>query len=210
MPRASHTNHGFTLAETLIVITILVILGTLALINVNPLTQFLKGYDTVRKADLAKIKTAFEAYYTDHDCYPSSSILSQCGSDALAPYLASIPCDPTGIPYTTRPIDGESLACPQKYAIISNLANKFDPRGDLIPYCSDTIAINSTEIKEADIVKICNPNKNIADTYYGCINKVCVIVAQNGDVPPSYCRASFTDSNCKNQCNNPSRACTPP
>ena len=48
---------GFTLTELLVVISILTILGLLALININPSLSFSSGYDTVRKADLAKIKS---------------------------------------------------------------------------------------------------------------------------------------------------------
>ena len=42
--------------RALVVISILTILGLLALININPHSVF-TGYDTVRKADLAKIKS---------------------------------------------------------------------------------------------------------------------------------------------------------
>ena len=64
---------GFTLAELLIAIAILMLLLLVALINWK--NQINKGFDARRKADLFQIKTAFESYYTDHDCYPTKNIL---------------------------------------------------------------------------------------------------------------------------------------
>jgi len=55
--------------------------------------QLNKGRDARRKDDLERIRVAFEDYFNDNGCYPDVSILENCGSDALKPYLDRIPCD---------------------------------------------------------------------------------------------------------------------
>ena len=62
-------HQGFTLVEIMIVVSLIVIIAIALLGGINPLQQFFRGYDTVRKSDLAKLKSAFENYYNDHDCY---------------------------------------------------------------------------------------------------------------------------------------------
>ena len=193
---------GFTLTELLVVISILTILGLLALININPLTQFFRGYDTVRKADLAKIKIAFESYYSDHGCYPEISVLSQCGSNVLSPYLEKIPCDPnSNEPYKTYLPEAESPTCPQKYTVYADLSNKLDPNGDSIRYCPDTIVASSAESRDADIIRGCS-DLAFSITYYGCKNATCILVAQDYEPPPAGCNKVWESdkSNCENKC----------
>lgn len=199
-------NLGFTLAELLIVITILVIIGTTLLMTINPLAQFLRGYDAVRKADLAKLKITFESYYSDHDCYPTLDKLSQCGSNALAPYLTEVPCDPnTNTPYTPPyTIEELNVTCPQKYAIYATLSNKLDPQGDEIRFCPDKIVAGSSDLREADIIKG-GCNKTFQNTYYGCNQGSCILVAQNNDPypPPDRCNKTWVNvSTCgtRNEC----------
>ncbi|MBU0975100.1 prepilin-type N-terminal cleavage/methylation domain-containing protein [Patescibacteria group bacterium] len=90
-------NRGFTLIEFLIVIAILSMLIMMALSLVP--RQLEKARDGERKSDLQKIKIAFEDYYNDNGCYPSATVLQNCGgvspsSHELSPYLQQIPCDP--------------------------------------------------------------------------------------------------------------------
>lgn len=194
----SKISSGFTLAEILIVITILTILGLTVLIGVNPMMQFLRGYDTRRKADLYKIKIAFEAYYADHDCYPSLDILNSCGSNALEPYLATIPCDPSSQkPYTLYIGTNENPTCPQKIAVYASLANKFDPKGDEIKFCPDTIAATLGEMTYLETVTGCSSRVYCSD-WYGCQSGACILVAR--DAFPS-CSPS---TNCDNRCGAPS------
>lgn len=115
--------HGFTLAELLIVVAIIAVLLVIALLNWK--TQITKGYDAQRKADLDRIRRAFEDYYNDHNCYPPSDILSGCGGVTLQPYLKAIPCDPqTKLSYKYVPAD-EANVC-KGYKIFASLANLSD------------------------------------------------------------------------------------
>ncbi|PIR99912.1 hypothetical protein COT86_01430 [Candidatus Collierbacteria bacterium CG10_big_fil_rev_8_21_14_0_10_43_36] len=194
--KIKHPN-GFTLPEILIVVTILVVLGLIILVGINPMMQFFKGYDTRRKSDLYKIKIAFEAYYADHDCYPSIDILNSCGSNALEPYLATIPCDPNSLqPYTYYTGPNESFICPQKIAVYAVLANKFDPQGDEIQFCPDTIVSISGDMNYLETVSGCS-NRIYCSDWYGCQSGACVLVAR--DEFPS-CSPS---TNCDNRCGAP-------
>jgi len=194
-------NSGFTLSEVLIVVTLIVILSLGVLLAMNPLSQFLKGYDSVRKADLSKLKTAFENYYSDHDCYPSQSILSQCGSAALAPYLDIVPCDPnTKEPYELYLLPVDS-SCAQKFAIYADLSSTVDARGDNIKYCPDTIAVASTDMNYTDIIKGCSGTQ-LCQTIYGCKNGACVVVAEDS-IPA--CSPNSCDPTCGVDCSKKNR-----
>lgn len=195
-PISKHKS-GFTLAEILIVITILTILGLTALIGINPLMQILRGYDTRRKGDLAQIKIAFEAYYADHDCYPPANVLKNCASQDLAPYLSTIPCDPSSHePYQFYISPSDNPVCPQKVAVYAKLANVFDPKGDTIKFCPDTIADSFGDISYLDTVAGCS-NRVYCQDWYGCKNGACVVVAV--DKFPT-CSPS---TNCDNRCGAP-------
>ena len=108
---------GFSMIEVLIIATIIGILAILALTTLPK--QISKGRDGRRKSDLQKIKIAFENYYSDKDCYPPPEILDNCDSNDLAPYMASIPCDPLYAPV--------GAACPTAYRVFSNLESDLDP-----------------------------------------------------------------------------------
>ena len=64
---------AFTLVELLVVIAIIGILSAAVISVINPIEQQKKARDVVRKADLAKISTALEQYYADHNSYPTNS-----------------------------------------------------------------------------------------------------------------------------------------
>lgn len=195
---------GFTLIEMLISVTVLVILGLIILTQLNPLTQIFKGYDTVRKTDLAKLKAAFESYYEDHGCYPPSTILDNCGGSDLQPYMDEIPCDPeTRQPYTMYSYPTNS-GCYQNFVIYANLVNVFDPQANDIPYCSDTYAVTSSGINQSIVISGCS-GRTICHLLYGCVQGSCTLIAQDS-IPscyPNYCG----DSNCNNKCANPNYEC---
>jgi len=98
--RITRRLHGFSLAEILIVVTIIAILAILGWMAFQ--RQIARGYDSKRKTDLDKLRIAFDNYYNDKDCYPQEAQWNayNCGDGSggqfLAPYLdgQSIPCDP--------------------------------------------------------------------------------------------------------------------
>lgn len=190
---------GYTLAEVLVVVTIVVILGFAILVGINPLNQIFKGYDTRRKADLAKIKIAMEGYYGDHDCYPLFPLKDAkgrpsytCGSDILKPYLDSMPCDPTTKkPYSLYLTPAVST-CPQDFAAYAQSSSFFDKNANSISYCPKTLDTHSPEMKYLDIVFGCS-SRQICSTHYGCKNGACVVVAE--DRLPT-CSPNFCDSKC--------------
>lgn len=209
---------GFTLVEIGIVTTIIVLLGVAILLAVNPITQIFKGYDSVRKADLNKLRIAFENYYEDHLCYPTFPIdpvtgryTYTCGGANLKPYLDAMPCDPnTGLPYDIY-VD-LSLAseknCPTNFAIYSTLTNLFDPAGSKIPTCVDTISVYNSGAGMAFVITGCSKHK-VCSRYYGCTtaNGVygCHLVAQDtlptcGD---NYCDDPNCTVNGQNGCTDP-------
>lgn len=115
---------GFTLAELLIVIAIIAILFVLVTMNWKRQTD--RANDSRRKSDLAKIKRAFEEYYNDHECYPPPTILSNCGSGDLKPYIPEVPCDPvTKLPYKYVPLDDTNYC--KGYRALTTLKDLSDP-----------------------------------------------------------------------------------
>lgn len=114
---------GFTLVELLVVISIIILL--LLLIFINWRVQIDRGYDAVRKKNLADIKRSFEEYYNDHNCYPPATILSNCQGPELQPYLQAIPCDPTSkLPYKYIPLDDNNLCL--GYRLFASLRDTAD------------------------------------------------------------------------------------
>lgn len=194
---SKHKLHsGFTLAEISIVVTIVVILALAVLIGLNPIAQIVKGYDTRRKADLAMIKTAFESYYADHDCYPAASILTHCGGTDLRPYLNTIPCDPNdNTPYKIYTVP-ENSDCPQQFAVYAPILAFFDRLANTIPTCPKTYAVYSSDMLNADIIAGCSGVKSCARKY-GCQNGYCVVVAEDTQVA---CSPWSCDPDCGLDC----------
>ena len=92
LPHAAHASDGWTLMELLIVVAILAIIAIIFLL-VNWKKNINRAFDARRKADIANIRSAFEEYYNDNECYPPTEVLNYCGSagtptDALNPGLA--------------------------------------------------------------------------------------------------------------------------
>lgn len=83
-----------------------------------------KARDAHRKADLERIKGAFESYYNDYGCYPDPGSINTCGSTDLDPYLKQIPCDPlNGQPYIYVPLADQC----DGYRLHALLENESDP-----------------------------------------------------------------------------------
>lgn len=122
-PDLRRSQKGFTLIELLIVVTII---GILVVISIWSITSNLaKSRDSKRKADLDRIKIAFEEYYVDNDTYPPADALSNCGGDELRPYLSNIPCDPRTKTSYCYIYDADNNG--QNYRLLSSLEYHDDP-----------------------------------------------------------------------------------
>ncbi len=103
-------SHGFTLVELLVIMAVLGVLITATIGVINPFEQLARQRDSQRKTDLAQMQRALETYYNDFGRYPASTAAgpgakvldaSICGASgcswgaAWAPYLATLPKDPT-------------------------------------------------------------------------------------------------------------------
>ena len=119
------TKKGFTLIEILIVTAIIGILTVMFTFSLQKQKQ--KGEDARVKSDLERLKIAFEDYYSDNNCYPPSSWFDtedDCGSNSLAPYLGSVPCNPkTGLPYKLEYPDNQCTS----FRLFAKLQNSSDP-----------------------------------------------------------------------------------
>jgi prepilin-type N-terminal cleavage/methylation domain-containing protein len=63
---------GFTLIELLVVISVLAVLAGLVINVMNTQGFYSRSRDSQRIADLKKIQTALELYFSDNRCYPNS------------------------------------------------------------------------------------------------------------------------------------------
>jgi prepilin-type N-terminal cleavage/methylation domain-containing protein len=119
------TVFGFTLIE---VIVATAIVALLTVVTVRGVSGYLaRSRDTQRKADMQEIKIAFEDFYGDNQCYPKQDILMDCGADTLAPYLKTIPCDPTtGLPYLYDPYPSATNTC-RGFRVYTDLEQDDDP-----------------------------------------------------------------------------------
>lgn len=108
------------MVEVLIVVAILALLLILSAFNSGRF--IVQGFDVRRKSDLEAYRVAFERYYEDNKCYPDPSLLTQCNTRVLIPYLQKILCDPsTKQPYTYVKTDCTS------YTLYTTLNNPTDP-----------------------------------------------------------------------------------
>ncbi len=94
-------NEGFTLLELMIVITIIAILGGFA---VSKFTGILdKTKITAAKTDLGTFETALDAYYLNHNTYPTTEEgLQKLSSDGLLKNKKDTLMDPWNNPYQYR------------------------------------------------------------------------------------------------------------
>ena len=65
MPKLNPTAKGFTLIELLVVISIIGILSSFAVVSLNSARA--KARDSLRKGDMAQIRTALNIYYDDNE-----------------------------------------------------------------------------------------------------------------------------------------------
>lgn len=119
----SRKQNGFTMTEFLVILALMALLGLLLLFGFSRHQG--RARDARRKADLEKIRIAFEDYYNDHGCYPPANILDNCRGDQLQPYLHQIPCDPFNhTPYVYLPHEGNQC---KGYRVLASLEDNLDP-----------------------------------------------------------------------------------
>lgn len=70
-PTSESKTRGFTLIELLVVISIIGILATLVMANLNSARS--RARDSQRKSDLRSIETALRLYYNDNGSYPTNN-----------------------------------------------------------------------------------------------------------------------------------------
>ena len=131
--------NGFTLIELLVVVSLIGVLATLVLANLNAARE--RGRDAQRKSDIRNIQTALRLYYNDYGKYPTSSTnaeISGCGvvgtgvctwgesefSAAGSVYMNELPSDPLpNVFYQYVYVD------PDNYTLEACLENKSDEKG---------------------------------------------------------------------------------
>ena len=82
---------GFTLVELLVVITIIAILATLLLLQLNVGKS--KGRDIKRVTSVSQLRDAIEQYYDDNGAYPT--VLSAANIGKYLSNSTSVPIDPS-------------------------------------------------------------------------------------------------------------------
>lgn len=130
---------GFTLIELLVVISLIGILSTLILANLNSARE--RSRDAQRKSDLRNIQTALRLYYNDAGGYPTNAQLPAWGSEFSKSgtiYMNVLPKDPlSSQSYRYTYIDGDN------YTLDSCLENRSDEKcvtGDsFCPDCKYTV-----------------------------------------------------------------------
>lgn len=223
IPTKNRTLKGFTLIEVLIIISILALLMVALLLSVKNQRQ--KAEDARIKADLDRLKIAFEDYYNDNNCYPPTSwfdTADDCGSNLLQPYLNAIPCDPkSDLPY---PLEHVGNQC-SGFRLFGTLENYSDPAvTDLcvgsggsslgnygVSSSNTTVGINCAPQSSGGGSPTPNPSSPFPPGQYACqtldpING-CNNFGSQANALANGCPATFSDASCNGQCGNPIYKC---
>jgi general secretion pathway protein G len=136
---------GFTLIELLVVVSLIGVLATLVLANLNAARQ--RGRDAQRKSDLRNIQTALRLYYNDFDKYPDNmaSNIAGCGASgtniciwgdpfesSIQTYMSVLPGDPLPDSYYAYNRDDGDI---DKYTLTACLENPSDDKGQESATC---------------------------------------------------------------------------
>lgn len=116
---------GFTLIELLVVISIIGILATLVVANLNAARS--RSRDAVRKADLKNIQTALRLYYNDNNTYPINGGVpfGDEWSSGGTLYMKQVPDDPLSPDQNYGYI---YIAADDSYRLSACLENVNDPK----------------------------------------------------------------------------------
>jgi len=149
---------GFTLIEILVVISIIGILTTLIMANLNTARE--RARDAQRKSDLKSIQTALGLYYNDYEMYPandSDGRINGCeGETGAGPcdwdgewsrgetvYMNTLPADPVSTnKYVYSQTDSDH------YTLTACLENKSDPKCDKIDGDIVGCSVSGSEIDD--------------------------------------------------------------
>lgn len=134
---------AFTLIELLVVVSLIGILATLVLANMNSARE--RARDATRKSDLRNIQTALRLYYNDVGRYPAgTSTFTACGTGAPVActygqiwskdsivYMSILPDDPL----TTAPTQDYvyTYINDDDYTLRACLENRSDSKGVAVP-----------------------------------------------------------------------------
>lgn len=117
-------NKGFTLIELLVVISLIGILATLVIANMNSARE--RARDAQRKSDLRNIQTALRLYYNDKGGYPATNQMGTWGEAwtvSGVTYMNILPGDPLSTQsYVYTSTDTED------YTLKACLENKSDDK----------------------------------------------------------------------------------
>ena len=111
---------GFTLIELLVVVSLIGVLSTLVIANLNSARE--RARDTHRKSDLRNIQTALRLYYNDEGGYPTTAQFPAWNGpwiNGSVTYMNLLPADPLSpaqnYSYTSTDTDDYNL-----YACLEN------------------------------------------------------------------------------------------
>ena len=135
---------GFTLVELLVVVSLIGVLATLVLANLNSARE--RARDAERKSDLRNIQTALRLYYNDNGGYPTSSSGSINGCDGASctwgsawidgsiTYMNILPADP--LSPTQDYVYARDATDTDLYTLYACLENKSDEKGVVEANCT--------------------------------------------------------------------------
>jgi prepilin-type N-terminal cleavage/methylation domain-containing protein len=105
LQRKNNNKNGFTLIELLVVIAVIGLLSVLAIVALGSANR--KARDAKRLADLQRLQTSLQFYFTQHNNFPggtnvilgssSAACLNASGwqpTGCTNPYLSQVPADP--------------------------------------------------------------------------------------------------------------------
>ena len=206
-------NKGFTLAELLVVIT-LIGLVFFIVSGSNLFTQILKARDSARKQNLSKLQKVLEEFYSDNNRYPKVSEIAYalpidvssnrdiatagyvCGDENTSPkldgYINNLPCDPKSPENDFVYLSFENN---QKYAIFTNLEYTSDPdiEESGCQYGCSYFTQEEDSIGNISTENFYNFYVASSDVYFGnCQNKANIYACYSDNLPEDKCQ------NCSN------------